>query len=286
MRAPTNLFVVLASIGSLVACGERRPPPPKAAAGQAKVLATVNGERITERDLAQRTRQAVTGGGAAHDLSENVLQALVRDELISQKALQLGLDQDEGYRQRMGELEAQLRAYRRQELTALYRKYVQEHATVPEADARAFFEKNAALIQTRFHVFQIFYKGKPGEIEKDEQALKSGAPFEEVAWRRFEGLPRVTPRPPWDLGELRWNQLPPSWRGVVDRLEPGQVSGIIKEGDRTWVLKLASKTVDPAITFETEKDRIVEALRQQKAMELYDALLSEMKERSKVVYSR
>lgn len=288
MRTPIILLLA-ASMASLVACGELRAPPPKAAAApQEKVLATVNGVAITERDVSQRTRQAVTGGGPGHEPSSgNVLETLVRDELISQKATQLGLDQEPTYRLRLEELQAQVRAFQHQELAVLYRQYVQQHAAVTDAEARAWFEKNASLVQTKLHVLQIFYKGRLGEIEKDDQDLKQGAPFEEVAWRRFEGLPRTAPRPPWDLGELRWFQLPPSWRGVVDRLDAGQVSGIIKGGgDRSWVIKVAGKTVDPAITFDTEKERIVELLRQQKAMELYDGLLAEMKGKSKVVYSR
>jgi hypothetical protein len=52
------------------------------------------------------------------------------------------------------------------------------------------------------------------------------------------------------------------------------------------VLKLAGKRIDPGITFETEKDRIVETLRQRKAQELYDGMLAEMKGKARVVYTR
>lgn len=292
LRTPT-LLLVAASMASLAACGERRPPPPRAAAApREKVLATVNGVPITERDVAQRARQAVTGGGTGHEApaeasAAGVLQTLVRDELISQQATRLGLDQEPGYRLRLEELEAQVRAFRRQELAVLYRQYAQQHAAVTDAEARAWFEENAPFVRTRLHVLQILYKGRPAELERDRQDVQRGTPFEEVAWRRFEGLPRTTPRPPWDLGELRWFQLPPSWRGVVDRLEPGQVSGIIRgEGDRSWVVKVAGKVQDPAVTFDTEKERIVELLRQRKAIELQDRLLAEAKARASITYSK
>lgn len=279
--------MALVALAVLAACGERRPPPPKPAP-RVKVLATVNGVPITEHDLTQRARQAVTGGGPVHEASEGALQGLVRDELIRQKAVQLGLDQEPAYRLRADELAAQLRAFERQELSSLFRRYVQEHAAVTDAEARAYFDQNVALIRSRLHVLQIFYKGRYAEIERDSHDVLNGAAFEEVAWRRFDGMSRTAmPRPPWDLGELRWFQLPPSWRGVVDRLEPGQVSGIIKgEGDRYWVIKLAGRTADPAITFETEKERIVDALRQRKAMELYDGLLAELRSKATITYSR
>lgn len=292
MRA-SSLCIAVATMASLAACGERRAPPPKAAAApREKVLATVNGVPITERDVSQRARQGMTGGGPGHEApaevnSDNVLQTLVREELISQKATQLGLGQDPAFRLRLEELEAQVRAFRRQELAVLYRQYAQQHAAVTDAEARAWFEENAPFVRTRLHVLQILYKGRPAELERDRQDVQRGTPFEEVAWRRFEGLPRTTPRPPFDLGELRWFQLPPSWRGVVDRLEPGQVSGIIKgESDRFWVVKVAGKILDPAVTFETEKERIVELLRQQKAIELHDRMLAQAKAKASITYSK
>ena len=282
MRTPTILFVAV--VWAAAACGrEGGPGPKRAIAGQAKVLATVNGVPITEDDLTQRSKSALAG---AHELSGNVLQTIVRDELIYQKAVELGLDGEEEYRHKLDALEAQLRAFRRREMSALYRRHVQQQAAVTDPEARAYFDKNASSIQTRFHVLQLFYRGKYQEVVKDQADLKSGTPFAEVASRRLAGVP-ISGKPPWDLGEMSWFQMPPPWRGIVDRLEPGQVSEIIKgENDRFWVIALAGKRIDPAITFATERERIVEGLRQQKADALYDTMLAEMKQKAKIVYSK
>jgi parvulin-like peptidyl-prolyl isomerase len=157
---------------------------------------------------------------------------------------------------------------------------------VTDAEVREYFEKNAKQIQTKFHVLQIFYKGKYPEIVKDHEDLKKGMPFEKVAARRFAGLPNNI-KAPWDLGEMSWNQMPTSWQGIVDRLEPGQMSDIIKgENDRFWVIKLVGKRVDPKITFATEKEKLAEILRQQKADALYKTMLDEMKEKAKIVYTK
>jgi len=107
-----------------------------------------------------------------------------------------------------------------------------------------------------------------------------------VAARRFPVLPPNV-KPPWDLGELHWFQFPEPWKGIVDRLAPGQVTDLIKgENERVWVVKLVSKTVDPAITFETEKGRIVEKLRQRRVDALYDGMLAELDRKASVVYSK
>jgi peptidyl-prolyl cis-trans isomerase C len=287
LTKPTVLLVAILSTTSLASCGEpRRAGPKPSIAGEVKVLATVNGVPITERDLAQRSKRAVMPGVPDHDLSRNVVQTLVRDELIYQEAVRLGLDRYPEYRQKLADLQAQVRAFQRQEMAARYRTHVEGQAAVTDGEAREYFEANASRIRTRFHVLQILYKGDRSEIAKDEEDLKRGMPFEQVASRRFPGLPRDV-KPPWDLGELYWHQLPQPWWDVVDRLEPGRISGVIQgENERFWLLELASKTVDPGITFETEKGRIVEILRHQKARALYDDLLAAMKGRARIVYGK
>lgn len=285
MRTPAPLAAVLslASVAALASCG--RPVPP-AAPGAGRAVATVNGASITEADLDQRTKRIPNAGAPGHDVSANVLQTLVREELIAQKAVELGLDREPGYREQLEQMEAQLRAFKRQQLAVLYRAWVQSHATPTEADARAWFDANADLVRTRLHVLQIMRRGEPAELQRDREELRAGAPFEKVAARRFPGLP-ASVKAPWDLGEMAWNQIPPAWRGVVDRLEPGQVSDVIQgEGGRAWIVMLQGKRVDPAITFETEKDRIVDALRQQKATELYEATLAEARAKARIVYAK
>jgi parvulin-like peptidyl-prolyl isomerase len=284
VRTPTLLLPAALALAALAACDGRREAP--AAAPRARVLATVNGTPITEADVDHRTRRSVTGGGPAHEATESVLQTLVREELVYQRGLQLGLDAQPEYRARVEDLEAQLRTYRRQEMAALHRQHVQGRAVVTDAEAQAWFEQNADLVRTRFHVLQILAKGDASGLQRDLQDLRGGAPFEQVAARRFPVLPAAA-RAPWDLGELAWHQLPKAWRGVVDRLEPGQVSDLVHgEGGRLWVLKLAGKRVDPAVTLATERERIGEALRAQKAEAAYASELEALKARAEVTYPR
>jgi hypothetical protein len=92
---------------------------------------------------------------------------------------------------------------------------------------------------------------------------------------------------PWDLGYLYWSQIPASWQGSIDRLEAGQVSDIIKgPNERFWVIKLLDKSVDPKITFSTEKEKIVEVLRKQKTDELSETMLGQMRTKSKIIFPK
>ena len=284
LKKPNVLFFAAVLIASLCSCGEKRDASQKTDVDpQVKILATVNGVQITEYDVKQLLKRVPAGEGVHQEASKNMLQTLVRDELIYQKSLELGLDKNQEYRSKLREAEAQLRAFQRQAMATLFLRYVQDKVAVTDSEVKGYFEKHAKRMQTKYHVWQIFYKGKYPEIAKDYGDLKKGMPFEKVAARRFPNLPPNI-KAPWDIGEMYWNQMPQPWQDVVDLLAPGQVSDIITgPNERFWVIKLIGKTVDPKITFATEKERIVEVLRKQKADKLYGDMLSELRAKSDIV---
>lgn len=163
MKKPSVLVfaVVLTATLYLYACGEKREATPKTGVDSpVKVLATVNGVPITEYDMKQMLKRAPTDRGVHQEASKNMLQTLVRDELIYQKSLELGLDKNQEYRKKLQELEAQLRALQRQEMSTLFLRYVHDKVEVTDSEARGYFEKNAKRMQTKYRVWQIFYKGK------------------------------------------------------------------------------------------------------------------------------
>ena len=288
MKKLQVFFIALVLTVSLSSCGKNKDGGTKAGGGaQAKVLATVNDVPITEYDL-KLIQSRVPAGMAGHQVAgQNMLDTLVRDELIYQKGLELGLDKDQAYRQKLTEMEAQLRAFQRQEMSTLYLRQLKGKAEVTDGEAQAYFEKNAKKIQTKLHILEIFYRGNEAQIVKASQDLKSGMPFEKVAARQFPPSLPANMKTPWDLGEMHWSQIPENWQEVVDHLAPGQVSDIIKgPKERFWIIKLVSKTVDPQITFATEKAKIIEILRQQKSQALYDTSLSELKTKAKIAFPK
>jgi peptidyl-prolyl cis-trans isomerase C len=274
-------------VASLFSCTGKKEANQKAESDvQGKVLATVNGVPITEKDVMQSMKRGGHGEKVSPEATQNILQTLVRNELIYQQSLELGLDKNPEYRKKIDEVEAQLRNFKRQEILSVRREYINNKAVVTDSEARGYFEKNSKRMQTKFHLWQIYYKGDEARIVQDYNDLKSGMPFEKVALRRFPGLPKGM-NPPWDLGYLHWTQIPEYWLGSIDRLKPGQASDIIKgPNQRFWVIRLVDTTVDPKITFATEKERIVEVLRKQKADELHDTMLDQMRAKSKIVFPK
>jgi parvulin-like peptidyl-prolyl isomerase len=287
LKKSTFALIACSLIISLFACGGKREAnPAKSFDEQVKVLATVNGVPITEYDVRQGFQRVAHGETVNPQAIGNILQSIVQNELVYQKAVELGLDNNPGYQGRLHEAQAHMRAMQRQEMSFLYREHIKNQAVVTDAEAQDYFQKNSSRIRTKYHLLQIYYKGNEARIVQDHKEIRSGKSFEKVAAKRFQGLPRNM-NSPWDLGYMHWNQVPPAWQAALDRLEPGKVSDIIKgPGERFWVIKLVDKKVDPAITFAAEKEKIVEALKRQKAEALHESLLGEIKAKSKIVYAK
>jgi peptidyl-prolyl cis-trans isomerase C len=245
-------------LAAALGCGQA--PTPGSAAGPreaaaAKVLARVNGVPITEVDVELRIKGDHESAPGAEQ-RKNVLDQLVTRELLAQKAVEEGLDRDPRYQEGLRRLEAQLTAYRRQELSELLLARRGERRGAPtDEDALAHFRKHERRIRTRIHVLQILRRSEAAIIEA-RSAVERGRPFEEVAREMFPGLPEG--QQPWDLGVLSFQKVPEPWRDTVYDLRPGEMSGILRgPNQRYWLVKLVSIQEDTSLTFEDAKTAVL-----------------------------
>ncbi len=84
------------------------------------VLATVNGTPIGEADV----HFALSSGGHKKEIPpehrKNVLETIIRRELIYQRAIEIGLDANPGYQEKLRRMEAQINAFKRNDLAKLF----------------------------------------------------------------------------------------------------------------------------------------------------------------------
>ncbi len=246
-------FRCLGAIALLSACNPGR---------QNSAVATVNGVAITEAEVLLGLKPTAHGAGepSVPDRRKAVIAALIHDELVRQKSVELGLEPEGPAADEVARLELLLGAARRRALAeAFYRTQIAKKAEPSASQVRAFFENNAALIRTEVHLRQILLRDE-AQILTVQRALQGGASFESEARRQFTGLPEGAGAP-WELGFLSWKQLPEQWRGVVASLAPGQVSPIIRgPGGRFWILELIERREKNAVTFEDARPQIIEDL--------------------------
>ena len=154
---------------------------------------------------------------------------------------------------------------------------------IADADAKEYFSENAARIRTELHVYQILQR-KADLIEQDLNELAQGASFETLAGKKFPKLPKAAGAP-WDLGYLRWKQVPEAWRNVVYDLKKGEVSGVIRgPNNRFWIIKLIDKRENQDITFESIKPIIVQVLKNAEREALREKTQRDLRAKASVVY--
>ena len=92
---------------------------------------------------------------------------------------------------------------------------------------------------------------------------------------------------PWDLGYLRWKQIPESWRNVNYDLNEGEVSGVIRgPNNRFWIIKLIDRRENTKTTFESIKPTILQVLKTEKVEELREKTDKDLRARASIVYLR
>ncbi len=260
MRRPW-LLVVLGASAACTPGGAGAAPAATKTGPPSTPVATVNGVAITEAELAVVLKPSAHGGDAAgRERRQGALDALVREELFRQAAEGAGLQPEPAALEEVARLEALVSVARRRAAADAYVRAVLEKAEPTDAEARAAFEQNAALLRSEYHVQQLFLRDE-ATIAAAQLKLAAGAAFDEVARGLFPGLPAGVTAP-WDLGFLTFKQLPEPWRPVLARLDPGQVSPLIKgPGGRFWLLRLVGKRPSAGSSFEELKPLIVDDLK-------------------------
>ncbi len=276
------IAVWLVSAGALGACNAPPSSPPPAATSKrphpetpgGRVVATVNGKSLTELDLMTKLKTDSHQDELRPEYRKNVLELLVRDELVHQEVVRLGLDSDPAFAEPVRRMEAQLAQLRRNKAAEVYfRAEIMGKVEVTEEDARRFFEEQKARLGTELHLLQILRRSR-ASIDEAKAALDAGKRFEEVAQQDLVG---VSPEQrAWDLGYLRWAQIPEAWQPVVEKLKPGETSGVLAgPKDRFWIIKLVERrattpdfAVEKAGLIATLKARRIEALRTEREQAL------------------
>jgi hypothetical protein len=231
-------------------------------------VATVNGVAITELDLAYKLKSDMHVAELPPEHRKNILETVIRDELVLQRGIELGLDGDPGYREAVQKMEAQLAALKRQKMADLwFRHEIAAKVTVSDEEARRYFAAHEERIRTELHVRQILKRGRE-QIDATKQQLDAGQPFEALSF---------------DLGWMKWSQVPPEWAGFIYTMQPGQVTPILSgPRERFWIVRLEG-TRRSEITFEEARPILLEVLRGEKIAAARAAADQTLRARARIV---
>jgi hypothetical protein len=254
------------------ACGKKAPE--QASAPRPRVLVTVNGSPITADDLSVKS-----GGHELPDpgIKESALDALIAEELMFQKAVQLGFDKDAKFQERVRAMEAKVTAYKRAELGRRVRDtQIASHVTVTDDEVKAYYEKHAQDIRTELHLGVLPF---PDAARADEALAKirAGTPFETIAAEQLANAPGAA----WDLGFRPWDSIPDALEGSY-RVKKGD-SAVLDGGPGKVVLvKVIDAKENPEAGLEKAKASIERRLWTAKGREAYERYVAQLKQEAKI----
>ena len=202
------------AVSMLAACGQKKDIAPADTAGS-EVVAKVNGDELTASQLSialqkQRGMRPDAGDAAA----KQVLDQLIDEQIVVQKAIAAKLDQDP-------KVVAQIESARRDILARRFLEAAAETASKPADDAvQKFYDSRAALFaQRKVYTLQRTDIQVPDdrrtEVDAHVQSLKTSA--ELTDWLKSQKL-AFTSKPEQDASE----QLPPTVLEKLSAMKDGE----------------------------------------------------------------
>jgi peptidyl-prolyl cis-trans isomerase C len=260
---------VLIAVAPLAGCGKKF-------SDDSKVLATVNGESITEKDFENYMQLRMTQQGPVPDTEKGrklVLDEMIDRVLLVQRGVELGYDQNPEVHFRLKRMRENLVA---QEVVRNTLKDVQFSDEDVKKRLAEDYEK---AHKTEYKVSHILVKTED-EAKAVTQDLKGGKKFEQIA--KEKSTDTESAKRGGDLGDWisQGSGLVPEFFNALPTLKKGQVSEPVKTDfgwhiirvDNTRPLKLPSFeqiAADPRAT-QTTRRRMQEEKLQVTLKELKD----------------
>ena len=241
MRRDTLLWVGLLGGIALVLAGLRRAPPDDTTIPP-DAAAVVDGVPIPMARYRERVRLVSPDGkGTGLDAAQRrqVLDALIDEELMVARALELGLGRDDVLA-------------RKRLVAALWELIASEGDRAPtEADLRALYAAQATrqARPTLLRVEVIFARER-ATIDAAWARVRAGEPFAQVRDALSDPTPSPPPKGPLPASALR-DLVGPTAAAAAAALQPGAVTAPIRAAGGYRIIRLVERSVGPPPGFET-----------------------------------
>lgn len=259
-----------ASLALLLATGVFLAGPVRAE--ESKVLAKIDGQPITEADV------ALAAASLANQLAQVpedkrksvVLDRIIDMRLVAAAAAKAGLDQSPAYKARMEQVRAQL-------LVSEFVKGKIEPQVTPEK-VKARYEKDAAgfVPPEEYRARHILVKTED-EAKAIIADLAKGGDFAKIAEEKSQDPGSA--KQGGDLGFFSAGDMVPEFEAATEALKAGEVTKTpVKSQFGFHVIKLEEKRKQPVPTLDQVKDQVRQAV----VGEVFTAELDALKKAAKI----
>jgi len=240
------------------------------AMAQGKVLATVNGEAITEGDVAVAQEDVATeypnlGADAVKNLT---VDFLIEMKVVAQKARTEKIDQTDEFKSRM--------AYVQQRVLMQHLLLREAKGATNDAALKKFYDEQIGQVKPveEVRARHILVEGEE-DAKKAVARLKGGEDFAKVA-KEISKDPGSGAEG-GDLGFFTKDRMVPEFAEAAFALKPGELSAPVKSQFGWHIIKLEERRMKPVPAFEQVKDRIAQALAGKSQNDYLTKLRSEAK---------
>lgn len=224
-----------------------------AAEAQNKVLATVNGEAITEADvdLAVEDVASEYPNLPPQGIKDLTLDFLIEMKVVAQKAKADKIDQSDEFKRRM--------AYVQQRVLMQQLLMVEAKKVASDVALKKYYDEQIGQIKPveEVRARHILVEGED-DAKKIAARVKGGEDFAKVA--KEASKDPGSGAEGGDLGFFTKDRMVPEFAEAAFAMKPGEVSAPVKSQFGWHVIKVEERRQKPAPTFDQVKDRIAQAL--------------------------
>lgn len=279
IRRVRNLVICAAVAASLAACqnGGSGSSSSSTPGKDAKVLATVNGAKITSEDFDREVKALPEYIRAMADTPQGkkeMLDTLVMRELILQQAAKDGVDKSKEVEEKLADLKKRII------VDTYLKKKVESDAKISDDELKKFYDQNQDKFKTgeQIRASHILVKSEQ-EAQAILEQLKKGAKFEDLAKAKSVDSSAAKGG---DLGWFGKGNMVPAFEKAAFGLKEGQLSGIVKSDFGYHIIKLTGKRTAGTRPFDEVKEQIKAAIMPQKQQQVFMKLKDDLKKGAKI----
>lgn len=279
IRPMLKLLVITIAVAGLAACqGNNNSSSSSAtAAKDAKVMATVNGAKITTQDFDREVNALPEYIRAMADTPQGkkeMIDTLVMRELILQQAAKDGVDKSKEVEEKLAELKKRII------VDTYLKKKVEEQSKLSDEELKKFYDQNQDKFKAgeQIRASHILVKSEQ-EAQALLDQLKKGGNFEELAKSKSVDSSAAKGG---DLGWFGKGNMVPVFEKAAFALQEGQLSGVVKSDFGFHIIKLTGKRPAGLQPFDEVKDQIKAAIMPQKQQQVFMQLKEDLKKGAKI----
>jgi len=279
IRIYLNVTITALAVASLVACqgGNSGTSSSSTASKDAKVLATVNGTKITSDDFDREVKalpEYIRTMADTPQGKKEMIDTLVMRELILQHATKDGIDKGKEIEEKLAELKKRI-------IVDTYLKTkVEAESRISDEDLKKFYEQNLDKFKTgeQIRASHILVKSEQ-EAQTILDQLKKGSSFEDLAKAKSTDASAAKGG---DLGWFGKGNMVPAFEKAAFGLKEGQLSGVTKSDFGYHIIKLTGKRAAGTRPLDEVKEQIKGAIMPQKQQQVFMKLKEDLKKGAKI----